>query len=66
MVKAGLERLCPKWLGDREDLIAVGGAKSKDPTSWRDSTKTPVKIEERRIVATVIEIAVNLVMSSHV
>ena len=27
----GLLRHCPKWLGDRSDLISVGGSKTQDP-----------------------------------
>ena len=64
--RAGLERLCPKWLGDREDMAAVGGTKSKDPTNWRDSQRSPVKLKEKMIIAKVVEIAVNLAMSTHV
>ena len=34
-----LTRLTPKWLGDREDLVSVGGDKSKSDNSWRDTKK---------------------------
>ena len=66
VVKASLKKLCPKWLGEREDLIAVGGTKSKENTLWRDSNHLPLKSEEKKIVATVVELAVNLCMSTHI
>ena len=66
VVSSGLARLMPKWLGDREDLITVGGSKSRDPNSWRDSPNEAFSNEIRKIVATVVEILVNTVMSTHV
>ena len=35
--KAGLGRLTPTWLGDRADLITIGGKKSNDRENWRNS-----------------------------
>ena len=66
LVKSGLGRLAPKWLGERQDLIAVGGKKSKDASNWHDSVLDMFSIEKKRIIATVLEIAVSVVMSSHV
>ena len=37
--RAGLIRLCPKWKGNRDDLITLGGKKSNDNNYWRDTTK---------------------------
>ena len=30
--RVGLARVAPKWKGDRDDLLTVGGAKSKGDT----------------------------------
>ena len=62
----GLSRVCPKWLGYREDLLAVGGIKSREDKLWKDSEKMLHRAEMRLIVATVLEVAINLVMSTHV
>ena len=64
--KAGLTRVAPVWRGDRDDLLAVGGKKSKDPSSWRDSKRQIWESEKRAIVATVVEIAITAVMATHV
>ena len=64
--KSGLLRHCPKWKGGRVDLLAVGGDKSKDSNNWVDSWKEIFESEKKRIVAAVVEISVNVVMSTHV
>ena len=64
--KIGVRRLAPKWLGNRQDLTSVGGSKSKNPKSWLDTRKEIMDFEKKRIVAAVLEIMVNLVMSTHV
>ena len=35
----GRGRVSPKWLGHREDLIAVGGSKFKGDERWRDTKR---------------------------
>jgi len=64
--KAKLSRHMPKWLGDREDLTAVGGRKSKAAESWKDSDRTLWPSEKRQILATLMEIMVNVVMGTHI
>ena len=64
--RAGLGRLAPKWKGEREDLVSVLGKKSKNPKFWTDSNRENFEMDKRRIMAMVVEILVNLVMSSHV
>ena len=66
LAKRNLSRISPKWLGDRGDLITVGGSKSKGDASWKDTNKDIFDSEKLRIMATVIEIAVTVVMSTHV
>ena len=66
ITKIGLSRHMPKWLGDREDLVAVGGKKSKSAKSWRDSDRSVWPSEKKMILAAFMEIMVNLVMSTHV
>ena len=63
---AGLGRFCPQWLGDRADLIAVGGDKSKEDSMWKDSTCEVFPSDLKKIVAAVIEVAVHIVMSTHI
>ena len=64
--RARLGRLAPRWLGKREDLTTIGGSKSKDPKSWRDTTRDIFKTDRKRIIAAVMEVLINVVMSSHV
>ena len=64
--KAKLGRLAPTWNGDRADLVSVGGKKSKDAKSWKDTKRDIWKIDKKRIVALLVEVLVNLVMSTHV
>ena len=35
----GLLRLCPKWLGNREDLLSLGGKKTNDKNFWSDTKR---------------------------
>ena len=62
----GLGHLAPKWMGDRSDLLAVGGKKSKGEEGWRDTSRIINKSDVRKIVALTVEIGVNVVMCSHV
>ena len=64
--RSGLLRVAPKYLGDREDLTAVGGKKSRDKSSWADTKKEILEFEKKRIVAAVMEVAVSVVMCTHV
>ena len=64
--KAKLGRLAPRWKGDRGDLVRVGGKKSRDPNSWNDSRRDLFDIDKKRIVALVIEVLVNLIISTYV
>ena len=50
--KSGLGHLAPTWLGDREDLMAVGGKKAGDGSNWRDTILDMFDIEKKRIMAT--------------
>ena len=63
--RAGLLRLTPKWLGSRSDLLAIGGIKTNDDKYWKDSTKQIHRKEARMIVATMMEIGILVVMSTH-
>ena len=64
--KHGLARLAPRWLGDRADLITVGGLKSKCDSSWADSGREVLETDEAKIVAAVVEVAINVVQATHV
>ena len=64
--KAGLKRHCPTWLGDRGDLITVGGDRPRVDGNWKDSEKEVFEGEVKLAVAAVVEVAVNLAMSTHV
>ena len=64
--KAKLSRLAPRWLGKREDLTTVGGSKSQDPRSWKDTNREIFELDKKRIVATVMEVMINTVMCTHV
>ena len=64
--KSGLSRLCPTWKGKRSDLITVGGRKSKQANSWNDSSKSVFLSEKKKILATLLEILVNVIMNTHI
>lgn len=64
--KAGLGRLCPKWKGDRADLVSLGGKKSRNKSNWLDSKREIWDSDEKKIMAMVVEVLTNLVMSTHV
>ena len=64
--KQGLSRLMPTWLGDREDLLAVGGSKSKEESNWSDTSREIHDFEKRKIIAAVVEVAVNVVQTTHI
>ena len=64
--RSGLRRLKPEWKGSKEILLKVGGDAAKDDKNWKDFKRTIFDSEKRKILATVIEIAVKLVMGSHV
>ena len=64
--KCGLTRLCPVWLGDRVDLITVGGKKSKSTKCWRNTNKSVFASEKKKILACLLEIMVNVIMNTHV
>ena len=66
MIRKGLRRLIPRWVGDRADLITVGGSKPREDKWWKDSTKEIFEKEKRGIIAAVIEIAVHVVFTTHV
>ena len=66
MSRSGLLRVAPKYLGDREDLTTVGGKKSRDRLSWADTNKELHDFEKRRVIAAVLEVAVSVVMCTHV
>ena len=66
LMKAGLSRLCPTWLGEGDDLTSFGGSKFKDPNNWRDTTKEILNIEAKKIIATVMEVVVNLAFATYV
>ena len=64
--RAGLRRHCPTWSGKREDLLTIGGDTARGDKHWRDTKKAIFNTEKKKILATVIEIAVNIVMSTHI
>ena len=66
LAKAGLSRLTPTWKGDRGDLVSIGGKKSKNSANWRDSKRDIFDSDKKKIAAMVIEVLVNLVMTTHV
>ena len=57
--------MCPKWSGDRPDLITVGGSKTKLDSSWIDTKQEIFESDIKKIVACVMEISINVVMSTH-
>ena len=60
--KIGLGRIAPKWLGNCDDLLTVGGSKSKGDTDWKDTEREIFETKKRKF----IEAAVKVVFSTHV
>ena len=50
----------------RQGRPSLGGEKSKKDSSWRDTKKEIFESEKRCIVATVMEISITVVMSTHI
>ena len=63
---AGLGRFCTQWLGDRSDLLAVEGDNSKEDAMWKDSDREVFSSDLKKIVAAVVEVAIHLVMATHI
>ena len=64
--RIGLGRIAPRWLDDRDDLITVGGLKSKSDECWKDTNTDIHESEKVKIIAHVLESAVHVVMNTHV
>ena len=62
----GLGRLAPKWKGKRGDLITIGGEKPRESSNWSDSRREIFQSDRKKIVATMVEILTNVIMSTHV
>ena len=60
-----LIRLCPKWLGKREDLLSVGGKKTNDSNYWKDTDRDIFPKDRRNVVAAVLEIGILITMGTH-
>ena len=65
LARCGLGKLEPRWKGNREDLIALGGEKTKDPKNWSVGTHNLTKTQCRVIEARTIEIAILIAMGFH-
>ena len=52
--------------GDRPDLLSVGGEASNSDSQWADTKREVFECEKWKILATVVEIAVNVVTSTNV
>ena len=64
--KAGLGRLATEWKGNRDDIFSVGGKKSRDKNLWNDYKREIFESDKKRIIALLVEVLTNLVMSTHV
>ena len=62
LARCGLGKLEPRWKGDREDLIALGGDKTKDPKNWTNRARNLTKTQCRIIEARTLEIAILVAM----
>ena len=63
--RTGLNRLKPKWLGKRADLIALGGTKTNSDEYWSDTKNSIHRREAKMIIATMVEIGVIVTMGTH-
>ena len=50
MERTGLLKFCPRWLGDRKDLITLGGKKTNDNKFWQDTTRDLFNGDIKKIV----------------
>ena len=62
---AGLGRLIPKWKGKKVDSLRVTGQTGRELDNWSFSPTGPSIMEERRILALVVEVGILLSMGSH-
>ena len=63
--RSGLIRLCPRWLGNRDDLITLGGKKSNNNINWRDTKNEIFDGDVKKIAAAVLECCIIITMCSH-
>ena len=65
LARCGIGKLEPKWRGDREDLITLGGDKSRDPKNWSQKKIELSSVQKRIIEARTIEVAIIVAMGNH-
>ena len=52
------------WKEKSDDMVGVGGKKSRDPNSWQDSRRNLLDSDKKWIIRLVVETLVNLIMST--
>ena len=62
----GLGKVAPRWLGQRSDLLTLGGEALSEENKWSKVRREFTEHEKRVIIARVIETAVLICMSTHI
>ena len=62
----GLNKIAPKWLGKRQDLLTVGGDSMEEGSKWSRLRRELTTKEKKQVLARVVETAVLVCMGSHV
>ena len=66
MREIGLNRVSPRWIGSRPDLLTVGGTSIGENDKWTKMTRNPTEEEKRIIVSRVVETAILVCMNTHI
>ena len=63
--RIGLSRYEPKWLGKREDLMTLGGKKTRSEEAWTDYRYYVPMAVHRKVLDYVLKISVIVAMNTH-
>ena len=62
LARIGLGKYEPKWIGKREDLIALGGEKTQSEAAWADYKHSVPDAVQKKILGYVLEVSVIVAM----
>ena len=65
LARCGIGKLEPKWRGEREDLVALGGDKTKDPKNCSQRRSELTETQKSIIEGRTIEVGILVAMSNH-
>ena len=61
----GLEQVAPRWAGQRQDLLTVGGEGLESKEKWTNCGRELLEHQKKKIIGRVVETAVLVCMGTH-